>query len=39
MSEKEMERLYDVLERLSDKDEAAALRHAIFLLESMEKKA
>ncbi len=33
MSEKEMERLYSILEKLVDDDEKAALRHAIFILE------
>lgn len=35
MSEKELERLYDLLEKVTDPDEKAALRHAIFILESM----
>lgn len=35
MSEKELERLYDLLETVKDPDTAAALRHAIFILESM----
>ena len=35
MSEKELERLYDLLEIVKDPDTAAALRHAIFILESM----
>lgn len=34
MSEKELQRLYDLLERLNDEDEKAALRHAIHLIES-----
>lgn len=35
MRDKEIERLYAILERLTDQDEKAALRHAIFILESM----
>lgn len=35
MSEKELERLYALLEKVTDPDEKAALRHAIFILESM----
>ena len=35
MSEKELERLYDLLETVKDPDTAAALHHAIFILESM----
>ena len=35
MSEKELERLYTLLEKVKDPDEKAALRHAIFILESM----
>lgn len=34
MSEKELQRLYDLLEKLTDEDEKAALKHAIFTLES-----
>ena len=34
MSEKELQRLYDLLEKVKDEDEKAALRHAIFILES-----
>lgn len=34
MSEKELERLYVILEKLTDEDEKAALRHAIFIIES-----
>lgn len=34
MSEKEMERLYALLETVTNEDERAALRHAIFILES-----
>lgn len=33
MSEKELQRLYDLLEKIRDEDEKAALRHAIFLIE------
>lgn len=33
MSEKEMERLYALLEKVANEDERAALRHAIFILE------
>ena len=35
MSDKELERLYDLLEKVKDPNEKAALRHAIFILESM----
>lgn len=35
MREKEIERLYKILEKLKDQDEKSALRHAIFILESM----
>lgn len=35
MSEKELQRLYDILDKLTDENEIAALRHAIFILESM----
>lgn len=35
MTEKELERLYNLLEKVNDPDEKAALRHAIFILESM----
>lgn len=34
MRDKEIERLYEILEKLTDQDEKAALRHAIFILES-----
>jgi hypothetical protein len=34
MTEKEMNRLYAILEKLKNKDDVAALKHAIFLLES-----
>ena len=34
MSEKELQRLYDILERLTDENEIAALRHAIHVIES-----
>lgn len=35
MTEKEIERLYSLLEKVSDPDEKAALRHAIYILENM----
>ena len=35
MSEKELDRLYDLLETIKDPDTAAALRHAIFILENV----
>lgn len=35
MRDKEIEKLYEILEKLTDQDEKAALRHAIFILESM----
>lgn len=34
MSEKELQRLYDLLEKLDDENEKAALRHAIHIIES-----
>lgn len=34
MGEKELQRLYDLLEKLTDEDEKAALKHAIFVIES-----
>lgn len=34
MSEMELQRLYDILEHLTDENEIAALRHAIFIIES-----
>lgn len=34
MSEKELERLYKLLEELTDEDEKAALKRAIFIIES-----
>lgn len=34
MSEKELQRLYDLLEKLTDENDKAALRHAIFIIES-----
>ena len=34
LSEKELQRLYDLLDKVKDEDEKAALRHAIFILES-----
>lgn len=33
MLRKEIDRLYDILERLTDENERAALKHAIFILE------
>lgn len=35
MSEKELDRLYEILENLTDEEEKAALRHAIFILENI----
>lgn len=35
MSEKEMNKLYDLLEMIKNEDQKAALRHAIFILEGM----
>lgn len=34
MCENELQRLYDLLEKVADKDEQAALRHAIFIIEN-----
>ena len=34
MSEKELQHLYDLLERVTNEDEKAALRHAIYIIES-----
>lgn len=34
MSEEEMERLYELLEKLEDENEKAALKHAIYVIES-----
>lgn len=34
MSEKELNKLYDLLEKLEDEEEKAALRHAIFIIET-----
>ncbi len=34
MSEKELQRLYDLLEKVIDEDEKAALKHAIFIIEN-----
>ncbi len=34
MLRKEIDRLYDILERLTDENERAALKHAIFILET-----
>ncbi len=36
MSEKEMTTLYELLEKIGDENQAAALRHAIFILENSE---
>ena len=36
MTEKEIDRLYDILETVEDDDQRAALRHAILLLEKRE---
>ena len=33
MLKKDIDRLYDILERLTDENEKAALKHAIFILE------
>lgn len=35
MTEKEIERLYKILENLNDENKKAALRKAIFILEQM----
>lgn len=35
MTEKEMIKLYDLLEMIKNEDQKAALRHAIFILEEM----
>lgn len=35
MSEKELQRLYDILDKLTDENEKAALKHAIFIIENM----
>lgn len=34
MSEKELDRLYDLLEKVTDENERAALRHAIHIIET-----
>ena len=34
MSEKELQRLYDLLEKATDADDKAALKHAIFIVEN-----
>lgn len=34
MSEKEMERLYELLEKVEDEYEKAELKHAIYVIES-----
>lgn len=33
MSERELQHLYDLLEKVKDEDEKAALSHAIFIIE------
>ena len=33
MSEKELQYLYDLLKKVKDEEEKAALRHAIFIIE------
>lgn len=35
MSEKDLDRLYDILDKLKDNDEKASLRKAIFILENI----
>ena len=37
MTEKELNRLYDILEKLTDSNEIAALKKAIFILENADK--
>lgn len=34
MSENELQRLYDLLEKLTNEEEKAALKHAIFIIEN-----
>lgn len=34
MSEKELQRLYDLLKKVANEEEKAALKHAIFIIES-----
>lgn len=34
MSEKELQKLYDLLEKVTNEDEKAALKHAIFIIEN-----
>ena len=34
MKENELQRLYDLLEKATDADEKAALKHAIFIIEN-----
>ena len=34
MSVKELQRLYDLLDKVTDEDEKAALKHAVFIIES-----
>lgn len=34
MSEEELQRLYDLLEKMTDKDDKEALKHAIYIIES-----
>lgn len=36
MSEKEIQRLYDLLNKVTEPNEKAALRHAIIILENMQ---
>jgi hypothetical protein len=38
MSEKELQRLYDLLEKVTDENEKVALRHAIFIIEGQQQK-
>lgn len=35
MSEKDLDRLYDILDKLKNNDEKASLRKAIFILENL----
>ncbi len=34
MSEEELQRLYDLLEKMTDEDDKATLKHAIYIIES-----
>lgn len=34
MSEEELQRLYDLLEKMTDEDDKEALKHAIYIIES-----